>query len=62
VQRIYVERGFGFIREEGSGEDVFFHMTGLDDCGIHDLQEGGPVEFEVRVTPKGKRAEHIQRA
>lgn len=60
VQRLYVERGFGFIRVP-QGEDYFFHMSGLDDCVIADLEEGLLVEFEQRVTAKGKRAEHISR-
>jgi cold shock CspA family protein len=64
VQRIYVERGFGFIRcTEGAaddiGQDFFFHHSGLADCRITDLQEGSAVVFEPTYVPKGKRAEHI---
>src|SRR5262245_13159027 len=65
VQRVYAERGFGFIRcTEGSdiGQDYFFHMSGLDDCEIADLEEGSVVKFEARNVAKGRRAEHIQRA
>lgn len=67
VQRVYPERGFGFIRckesatPEDIGQDVFFHHSGLDDCVISELEEGGAVEFEVRLTAKGRRAEHISR-
>jgi cold shock CspA family protein len=65
IQRIYVERGFGFIRcTEGAsddiGQDFFFHHSGLAaDCRITDLQEGSLVSFEPTYVPKGKRAEHI---
>jgi cold shock CspA family protein len=67
VQRIYPERGFGFIRcSEGQkddvGQDFFFHHSGLKDSVIAELEEGTLVEFEVRNTPKGKRAEEIRRA
>jgi cold shock protein len=61
VQRIYPERGFGFIRNGDSGGDIFFHTTGLDDCQIGELQDGEQVEYEVRSTPKGPRAEHVTR-
>jgi len=64
VQRIYPERGFGFIRAtegEQVGQDFFFHATGLDDCSIKELEEGTFVVFEARWVAKGKRAEHIQR-
>lgn len=64
VQRIYPERGFGFIRcTEGAGDDIgqdfFFHMSGLDDCRITELLEGTVVVFESTIVPKGKRAEHV---
>jgi cold shock CspA family protein len=66
VQRIYPERGFGFIRcldrldDKGKAVEFFFHATGLP-CPIDRLQEGERVEFEVRETPKGLRAESVQR-
>ena len=65
MQRLYAERGFGFIRvTEGDdlGQDYFFHVSGLEGCGIGELEEGLAVEFAARQTAKGKRAEHISRA
>jgi cold shock CspA family protein len=66
VQRVYVERGFGFIRclagpSDDVGQDFFFHHSGLEDCTITDLEEGSMVLFEPTYVAKGKRAEHIQR-
>ena len=64
VHRIYQDRGFGFIRcidGHDSGVDYFFHVSGLDDLTMLELLEGELVEFEPRVVPKGKRAEHITR-
>ncbi|HYW87493.1 MAG TPA: cold shock domain-containing protein [Chloroflexota bacterium] len=62
VQRVYPERGFGFIRIDGPDhQDVFFHTSGLKDTVIFELQEGEEVTFELRDTPKGKRAEEIWR-
>jgi cold shock CspA family protein len=66
VQRIYVERGFGFIRcldgaEDDIGQDFFFHMSGLTDCAIGDLEEGSLVSFTPTYVAKGKRAEAVTR-
>jgi len=63
VQRLYPERGFGFIRvtDRGAYTDYFFHVSGLADCHIAELEEGLLVEFEAKATAKGQRAEHIQK-
>ena len=37
------EKGFGFIVDEESKEDVFVHKTGL----VDNIQEDDTVEFEV---------------
>merc|ERR1712196_94260 len=39
------DRGFGFIRPNKGGEDVFCHVSGLKDGNM--LREGDEVEFEV---------------
>ena len=67
VQRIYPERGFGFIRciegpKDDIGQDCFFHHSALKDTVIFELEEGSIVTFELRTTAKGKRAEEVYRA
>lgn len=67
VQRIYPERGFGFIRctasaiDDDIGQDFFFHHSGLDDCAITELEEGAMVRYQATRVAKGRRAEHILR-
>lgn len=67
VQRLYRERGFGFLRcTEGLvddvGQDFFFHTTSLDGgLSIDDLEEGEIVSFTPTHVAKGRRAEHIVR-
>lgn len=54
------DKGFGFITQSGSDNDLFFHMSALDGVEFDDLQEGQSVEFEVGSGPKGPRAENVR--
>lgn len=53
-------KGFGFI-ERDDGPDVFVHYTAIDGTGFRTLQEGDPVEFEVKEGPKGLHAANVRR-
>ncbi len=47
-------KGFGFIQPEDSGNDAFVHITALERAGIHSLDEGQRVEFELQPGRDGK--------
>ena len=50
-------KGFGFIAPEDGGNDVFVHVSALEQAGIHSLDEGQSVSYETEVDPKrGKEA------
>jgi CspA family cold shock protein len=53
-------KGFGFIRQDG-GPDVFVHYSQITGDGFRSLQEGQPVEFELKDGPKGPWAERVTR-
>ena len=53
-------KGFGFITQDGGGEDVFCHQTAIQAQGFRTLQEGQAVEFEVKRGPKGLLAENVR--
>ena len=53
------DKGFGFI-ETGSGADMFFHMSAVEDVQFDQLQEGQRVSFEAGHGPKGPRAERVR--
>lgn len=40
-------KGFGFILDEETGEDVFVHYSGIVSDGYKTLTEGATVEYEV---------------
>jgi CspA family cold shock protein len=53
-------KGFGFIKQNNGGEDVFCHHTAIQAQGFRSLQEGQTVEFEVKQGPKGLLAENVR--
>ncbi len=40
-------KGYGFIEQEGDGEDVFVHFSAIQMDGFKTLAEGQEVEYEV---------------
>ena len=49
-------KGFGFIKNEDSDEDVFVHSSGL----IDEIRENDKVEFEVERGKKGMNAVNVK--
>jgi cold shock protein len=54
-------KGYGFISQEGGGEDVFVHHTAIQMDGFRSLVEGDSVEFEVTKGPKGLQAANVRK-
>jgi CspA family cold shock protein len=52
-------KGFGFITQDGGGEDVFCHQSAVQATGFRSLTEGQKVEFEVKQGPKGLQAANV---
>ncbi len=53
-------KGFGFIEQEGGGEDVFVHHSAIEASGYRSLQEGAKVEFDIDREAKGLRASNVK--
>lgn len=53
-------KGFGFITQEGGGDDLFAHFSEIRTEGFKTLQENQKVEFEVKTGPKGLQAANIR--
>ncbi len=53
------DKGFGFI-DNGSGEDLFFHMSSVVGVAYEDLREGQKVNYTEGQGPKGPRAENVK--
>lgn len=50
-------KGFGFIKDSGSGESVFVHVNQLTER----IKEGDRVSFEVQRGPKGPSAVNVKK-
>ena len=46
------QKGFGFIRPDGGDQDIFVHATALERAGLHALNEGDRVTFDVGKNPR----------
>jgi cold shock protein len=51
------QKGFGFIQPDDGGADVFVHISAVERAGMHGLNEGQKVSFEVeRDRKSGKNS------
>jgi CspA family cold shock protein len=41
------QKGFGFIQPQDGGKDVFVHISAVERAGLHTLNEGQKVSFEI---------------
>ena len=59
VQRFMDDKGFGFIKPDRGGKDVFVHHSAIGGSGFKSLSQGQRVEFDIVEDPKGPRAGNV---
>ena len=52
-------KGFGFITNDETGEDVFVHFSAIEMDGYKTLEEGCEVTFDVSEGAKGPQATNV---
>jgi CspA family cold shock protein len=58
------EKGYGFIKPDDGGRDVFVHVSAVMSSGLGTLNEGQRVSFEIEPDKRGKgpKAVNLQSA
>ena len=41
------QKGFGFIQPDDGGKDVFVHISAVERAGMHNLNEGQKISYEI---------------
>lgn len=47
-------KGYGFIKPDGSGLDVFVHISAVEKAGYTGLAEGAKISYELVTGRNGK--------
>lgn len=56
IVTFFSEKGYGFITEDKSKENIFFHSNNCEEM----IKKGNKVSFEVEKSPKGLSAINIK--
>ena len=48
------EKGYGFIKPDDGGRDIFVHITAVERASLQSLSEGQKISFEIEPDKKGK--------
>ena len=55
VKWFNAQKGYGFITNDATGEDVFVHFSVINSEGYKTLEEGQKVTFEIEADPKNSK-------
>jgi CspA family cold shock protein len=54
VKFFNTDKGYGFIKPDDGGRDIFVHITAVERAGLQSLNEGQRVTYEIEPDKKGK--------
>jgi CspA family cold shock protein len=49
-------KGFGFITPDSGASDAFVHISAVERAGLHTLNEGQKVSYDLQPSRNGKSA------
>jgi CspA family cold shock protein len=62
VKFFNAQKGYGFIVQDNGGPDVFVHISAVERAGMHNLNEGQKLSFDVQADRRSGKsaAENLQ--
>jgi cold shock protein len=54
VKFFNTDKGYGFIKPDDGGRDIFVHITAVEKAEMTSLAEGQKISFEIEPDKKGK--------
>jgi CspA family cold shock protein len=62
VKFFNTQKGYGFIVQDDGGPDVFVHISAVERAGMHQLNEGQKLSFDVQPDRRSGKsaAENLQ--
>jgi CspA family cold shock protein len=54
------QKGYGFIKPDDSGKDLFVHQSAIQGGGFRSLAEGAKVSYDVEQGDKGPAAVNVR--
>lgn len=54
VKFFNTQKGYGFIAPAQGGNDVFVHVSAVEEAGLRGLNEGQRVSFEIARDRRGR--------
>ncbi len=52
-------KGFGFIEPENGGDDIFVHITAVNESDMQTLREGQKITFDIQEDPKRNKSNAV---
>ena len=49
-----MSKGYGFITNEGGGNDAFVHISAVEAAGMHSLEKDQRITYELENDRRGK--------
>ena len=59
VKFFNAQKGYGFIKPDDGGRDIFVHITAVEKSGLSNLNEGQRIEFDVEPDSRDPRRKRV---
>lgn len=48
------DKGYGFIQPDAGGDDIFVHISAVQQAGLQGLKDGQKINFELVTDQRGR--------